>query len=303
MRTLLVALLLVACGKNLQQPPIDAPKGGPDAALDAYIPPGWTDLISRTWSLTPGATNVYMCRRIQVPTDMWINAFRSLSPTGTHHAVITIDPSDTATGDYNCDPGAGVLNGQMIYASGLMTDDLVFPTGVAVHLAAGTWINLNLHLFDVSDQPISGESGLLVQTVPQASVVHEADMTFSGKVNFSIPATGQPYMVSGGCAAPTDWHVFSLWPHMHQIGTHQTLTVTHNGVTTTPLDVPFMFTEQKNYPMAEQIYYQGDQITTTCTYVNNTGAVVPFGQSSTQEMCFTGLYKYPAGSTTLGCVS
>ncbi len=42
---------------------------------------------------------------------------------------------------------------------------------------------------------------------------------------------------------------------------------------------------------------------TTCSYVNNTGATVSFGDSSTDEMCFTGIYKYPAGSNVYSCVN
>jgi hypothetical protein len=278
---------------------IDAPSG-PDAAIDASIPPGWSMLISRSWTL-PAGTQTYKCTRAQVPTDMWINGFQSLQPLGTHHEVVTIDTNGTAVGDYDCTAGDGTLNAEMLYAAGIHTDDLVFPTGVAVHLAAGTWINLNLHLFDVSDNAESGTSGVLVKTIDAAAVVHEADMTFAGTFNISIPSDNQPHTASGGCIAPTDWHVFTLWPHMHQLGTHQKLVVTHGGVPSTQLDTPYMFTEQRNYPMPETIYHAGDQITTTCTYVNNTGAPVMFGDSSTAEMCFTGLYKYPAGGSTFSC--
>jgi len=303
MRAAVLACILVAA---CHAPPpsggqLDA-HGGPmiDSAIDGAIPPGWTMLIGRSWSLTP-SQQTYKCTRVQVATDMWINAFRSLQPIGTHHEVLTIDTNDTHTGDYDCTAGSGTLNGQMLYAAGINTDDLAFPDGVAVHLAAGTWINLNLHLFDVSDNTESGMSGVLVKTIDQTAVVHEADMTFSGTFNISIPSDGQPHTASGGCTAPVDWHVFALWPHMHQLGTHQTLTVTHAGTTTTELDTPYMFSEQRNYPMAETIYHAGDQILTTCTYVNNTGQTVTFGDSSTAEMCFTGLYKYPAGSNTFSC--
>jgi hypothetical protein len=301
----LFAICVVAAAACHAPPPsthdrIDAPGTGIDAAIDADIPAGWTMLISRQWTLAAGQ-QTYKCTRMQVATDMWINGFRSLQPIGTHHEVVTIDTNDTPVGDYDCNAGSGTLAGEMLYAAGVNTDDLVFPTGVAVHLAAGTWINLNLHLFDVSDNTESGMSGVLVKTIDPASVVNEADMTFSGTFNISIPADGQPHQAMGGCAPPVDWHVFALWPHMHQLGTHQTLTVTHGGVVTTELDQPYMFTEQRNYPMAETIFHAGDQILTTCTYVNNTGMLVSFGDSSTAEMCFTGLYKYPAGGNTFSC--
>ena len=103
----------------------------------------------------------------------------------------------------------------------------------------------------------------------------------------------------GGCTVPNDWHVFTLWPHMHQTAVHQKTTL--NG--TTLLDADYQFAEQKNYPMAETVFRTGDTVSVTCTYVNNTGTTKHFGESSTDEMCFTGMYKYPADGNVFGCVS
>jgi hypothetical protein len=294
------AALLAACGGS--KSPGSNPDAKPDGTIDADVPPGWVTLISRDWNMSPGQEG-YKCHRMQVQQDMWISGYRALAPLGTHHEVVTIDSSGSQTGDFDCTAGTGTLTGQMVYASGVGTPDLIFPTGVAVHLAAGTWINLNLHLFDTTDNALGGESGVIVQTIPAAQVVHEADMTFSGTINISVPSDGQTHTAFGGCNAPTDWHVFALWPHMHQIAVHQSLIVTHSGAPTTMLDAPYMFSEQKNYPMPETIFHAGDQIQTTCSYVNNTGATVNFGDSSTDEMCFTGIYKYPAGSNTYACVN
>jgi hypothetical protein len=97
--------------------------------------------------------------------------------------------------------------------------------------------------------------------------------------------------------------VFDLWPHEHQTGTHQTFTVTHAGTPTNYVDAAFSFTEQKNYPMPEMVIHSGDTITTTCTYNNTTGSTINFCDSSTCEMCFTGIYKYPAGGSSYSCVN
>lgn len=300
MRAFLAALLVTACGKapSAALPDTAGSGSGTDAAIDTPAGPGWTTLISRTWSLDPGL-QTYKCRRVLVPTEMWVSGFRALSPVGTHHEVLTISTSSSQTGDYDC--SAGSLDSQMLYAAGVNTDDLVFPAGMAVHIPAGTYINLNLHLFNTTDATINEESGVLVQTIPQAQVTHEIDMMFSGTFSISIPSDGQPHTASGGCTAQNDTHLFALWPHMHQIATHQKYAVTHSGVTTALLDADYMFTEQRNYPISETIVQSGDTILTTCTYVNTTGATVNFGDSSTAEMCFTGMYKYPAGGNLFDC--
>ena len=302
MRAWLAAILvLAACGSS-GSPATTTDASGSGGSADGSVPPGWTTLISRTWSLAPGTLDRYECRRIQVPTEMWINGFRSLSPLGTHHEVLTISNS-TTTGDYDCSAVQVTTEPQMLYAAGLNTDDLVFPAGDAVHLQAGQYINLNLHLFNVSDNPISGESGVLVQTIDASQVQHEIDMTFSGTFNINVPSNGQPTTAHGGCTASQDYHVFALWPHMHQIATHQKFTVTDAGTATNLLDADYTFSEQRNYPMAETVIHKNDTITTTCTYVNTTGQTIIFGDSSTEEMCFTGIYKYPAGGGLFSCVS
>ena len=43
----------------------------------------------------------------------------------------------------------------------------------------------------------------------------------------------------------------------------------------------------------------GDEIRVTCDFVNNTGSLVTFGDSSDKEMCFAGLYRYPAANAGL----
>jgi hypothetical protein len=189
----------------------------------------------------------------------------------------------------------------MLYAAGVGTDDLVFPPGVAMHISAGTYINLNLHLFNATDATLADTSGVLVKIMQQADVVNEADMMFSGTPLINIPSDNTPHDVRGGCTAPTDWHVFTLWPHMHQTAVHQKWTFTHGGVTTPLLDDAFLFEEQKNYPIADTLIAQGDQIQTTCTFVNNTGHTMTFGDGSDKEMCFTGMYKYPAGGSLFQC--
>lgn len=279
--------------------------GGDDAPVDGQLAThcsaadGWQPLISRSWSLAPGQ-ETYRCKRIQVPADQFITGYCSEGPQGTHHTVLTISDSAPKLGDYDC--SAGTLDKEMLFAGGVATDDLLFPTGVAIKLGAQKYINVNLHLFNTTDNTLSGTSGIYIKTIPQADVVHEADMVFSGTFSINIPSDNTPHTAVGGCTAPTDWHVFTVWPHMHQIATRQKMTSTASvgGAEMVLLDDAYDFNEQKNYPMQETLIHQGDRIQTTCTYQNNTGATVNWGDSSTQEMCFTGMYKWPVTTSCPG---
>ena len=290
-KRLLPFLVLAGC--------IEVPAAAPpDAVPDAPAAPDpWTRLVTRDWSIAAGATDTYRCIRVQVPQDTWIAGYRALGPAGTHHTVLTVtDKADGPVGEYDC--SAGTLDLQMLYAAGVGTDDLTFPPGVAMRIKAGQYINLNLHLFNVTDQPLAGTSGVLVKTLAPSEVVHEADMTFAGNLDFSIPSDGHPHDVRGGCTVPREWHVFAMWPHMHQHAIHHAVTL--NG--TALLDDSYQFGEQKNYPM-DVVLPAGARLDTTCTFVNNTGGPLTFGDSSNQEMCFTGMYRWPAGGTLFDCAS
>jgi len=329
MRAWLLAVAVAACGGSSMNP-IDAPDTmGSDAAPDASIPPGWTSLIEGHWHLEPAGMNgdeIYWCTRIPVDHDMWISGFRALAPAGTHHAILTIDPTSTKTGEFgspDCDSTVGFgPNDRLIFASGLSTNDLVFPTGIAVHLTAGQYITLNLHLLNSGDFAKTDTSGVLVQTIDQSQVTHEIDATFAGTRSIvldpGVTPVGPNRYVVGGCSAPTDWHVFALWPHMHQFGTHAKLLVNGSEVV---LDQPFDFTAEKTYPMNETVIHQTDTITARCDYqipvqtcTYPAGACtygtcgsdgycqISYGESANGEMCYIAMYKYPAGDVpAYGC--
>jgi hypothetical protein len=176
-----------------------------------------------------------------------------------------------------------------------------------------------VHLFNEQDGSLTGTSGVQIQTEAQSVVQNTADMVFSGTFNINVPSNGMPTTASGGCSTPAEWTVFTLWPHEHELGIHQTLSI--GG--TTVLDQPYSFTNQIAYPMSNMVVPAGTPILTTCTYelaaatcsaseactVGSCGSDsmchVEFGQSTLDEMCFTGIYKYPASTsdTAFTCVT
>ncbi|HEV7556036.1 MAG TPA: hypothetical protein VGO00_11300, partial [Kofleriaceae bacterium] len=188
---------------------------------------------------------------------------------------------------------------------GIDTDDLELPDGVAVHVVAGQYLNLNLHLFDATDNPLTGHSAVLVKTIDASQVVNEADVTFAGARMFTPIPVGNMQLVQGGCSIPAgpDWHVFALWPHMHTAGVHQTDTI--NEATPAMLDVDFAFTEQRNYNMGTTVLHPTDQLIVNCYYDNATGKPIPYGTGSDAEMCLVGVYRWPVieSNTPYECVT
>ena len=58
--------------------------------------------------------------------------------------------------------------------------DFVFPQGVGLHLKAGQRLLLNLHLYNASDETLTGRSGTLVQEAMPDEIQHEAEIVLAG---------------------------------------------------------------------------------------------------------------------------
>jgi hypothetical protein len=259
------------------------------------VPDGYTELIARTWTIAPNSFDEYKCARLTVTEDMYITSFLPKAPQGTHHTVVSIvggSGTDGPDGEQDC--GVATVGQQMLYASGVGTAQYDFPDGVGVKVSAGQQIHLNLHLFNSDDTPLTGDSGILVKSQPTPPP-HVAEMVFAGKFLFGIPSNNQPYPVSHTCTVNTGFSLFAVWPHMHQLAQSQKIEHIRAATTQTLHDGTYDFVHQQWYPRQNILDVQaGDQLRVTCTFKNNTGATVTWGDSSNKEMCFAGLYRYPA---------
>lgn len=304
LRFVLVGLFcapLVACGGS-------SGDGDDDDAVDAAgtvdtaIPDGWTSLMEGDWSLAAGEEGYY-CIYATVPRDIYIKAFRPLIPLGTHHTVVTRYTGSQPDGTVPCNVNT---NGQsMIYGSGVGSPDFVFPDRVGLHLTAGTRLLANLHLYNASDAPLSGRSGALFQESTDAEIDHDAEIVLAGPtVTLTVP-TGVSTQ-QGNCAVSSissqPITVFALSQHMHKLGTHMRSVVTRGSEQITLQDIDYNFESQTFQLKSPTIELQPDDtLTTHCTFDNDTGATVRFGDSSDDEMCFTDLFYYPARGASFVC--
>jgi hypothetical protein len=263
-----------------------------------------TPVMGRFWHLGAGE-DAFVCRTVQIPFDLYITGFRNVSPPGTYEMIVTLSDQANEVGDYDCTLGT-TLGRQGIYASGINTGDLVFPPGFGVHVRAGEYVNVTLHVANTAQTDMSGDSTVLPMIGAPADVVDEAEMAFAGTLNIDIPSDGVAHIAQGGCNAPQDEQILALWPHLQATGTHATLTVTHAGTPRMVLDVPFTVTDQPIYPMTPPVAVQtGDQIQAVCTYVNTTGSTEHYGDSARDEQCFIGMYRSPVipGGNVFDCVN
>jgi hypothetical protein len=263
------------------------PDGGGGDNPDADLPDGYETLVTVDWTIPPpeGPTpDEYWCTRLTVTEDMLLSGFNSISPVGTHHTVLSVGPPDGADGTFEC---AFFQNHDtLLFASGVGTDEFVFPDGVALPVEAGQQLFLNVHLFNVGSDPLSGVSGVAVKKVESAETM--AEFTFAGTISIDIEAGDPEPQASGGCTLDQDATILNWWPHMHQLGKHMTVAIDGDLVH----DEMFRFEEQINYPTNREVT-ASQEITVTCDY-HESDVDVGFGDSSNQEMCFAGFYRYPA---------
>jgi hypothetical protein len=297
---LALALAAAACGGKVVLDETDDPTGATYASTSTSSSSGsgaggggdepgeWTTLIDGTWELA-GGTEGYWCTVKTIQADTYIKAFRALAPLGTHHTLL-LRTGDGPDGESACGP---TLGSDMLHASGIGTDDLTFPEGVAVKVPAGTKLLLNLHLFNTDGSPLKGVSGTLVKLAPASEVKQIAELVLAGATSIAIPPNGSQ-TVEGKCTFPSASTITTVWPHMHKYGTH--MKVTYEGASGTKVlhNGPFSFGDQKNYAIDPVNVAPGESIRVQCTYQNPTPQTIFWGDSSESEMCFGGLYRFPA---------
>jgi len=270
-------------------PVMEPAGGGAGAPAEAEEP--WEILIEGEWELPPG-TEGYRCARLTPDEDLYAGALKAKNPPGTHHTVLTIGAPSGADGVGECSAGVNAAEG--VFGAGVGTDDLIMPAGVAMRFTAGQQLLLNLHLFNVTDAPLSGVSGTLYRSVAADEVEQLAERTIVVSVSLSLPP-GEVTTQQGQCTITQDTTVFALLPHMHQLGVHLKGVVERAGEVTRVLhDAPFDFDTQPIYALDRVQLVAGDVVHTECTYDNTTDQLVTFGDSSLDEMCNFSLFRYPA---------
>lgn len=298
----LALAVLTACGDSDETPPPGqdmADRTGDGDAGDGTTPQSWQPLIEGSWTIPPGQEKYY-CVRKTVTQDTYITAFNALSPVGTHHTVLSVGEPNGPDGMTECN---SLQNHKvLIYASGVGATPLEMPDRVAVKVAAGQQLLINLHLFNTSDLPLSGTSGTQVRLAdPATPDLQYAEAVLMGPINLDIQPG--PQVQKGGCLAKNDAQIFAVAPHMHTLGTH--MKVTAHSAQAGPvvlLDAPYDFEVQTVHRLAAPVAVkQGERIAVDCSYDNTTGKPVKWGESTNDEMCFAITFQYPAQGHSLAC--
>jgi len=257
----------------------------------------WTPLVGRTWTM-PGGSEGYKCTRIAIPADLFITGLRN---TGNNvvRAMVTVSPSSTVTGDYDC--SAGSLDTTLVYAAGIGTGDFSFPAGFGIHVQAGQFLNLNLHIVNLDANPVTGTYEILAQEGIAPDVATPAEMVMLGTFLINIPNDGQTHTAGGSFYSAYSQWLLALLPLMQAHGTHQkvSLTSASSGSTETLLDVDFDPNVQSFYRQPQVPITASDNLIILCSYINNGSQTLSYGESWDNESCFAAMYLAPSAGQSV----
>ncbi len=271
-----------------------------DAADAAPADTGeWQTLMTGDWMLAPG-TESYTCVRKTITEDLYVKAFEAIIPLGTHHTLLTVGDPDQPDGISECN--AGTNRPMSVFGSGVGTDPIHFPDGVALKIAKGSQLLLNLHLFNTGSDELTGTSGTRIQTMDPSGVKDLAEGILAGTVSLDLPP-GQTTVSTGYCTMSSDVTLFAVAPHMHKLGIYARVAAESAARGETMLfDGPYDFNEQSYHLITPLALDKGDRVRVECTHRNTTSETVSFGESTLSEMCFAGIYRFPADGSPFACI-
>jgi hypothetical protein len=261
------------------------------------IPIGYHPLVTGDWMMAAGQEGYY-CARATTTEDIFIKSFRPIAPIGTHHTALAYSGTPGSDGTFPC--GASDTGFKLLFGSGLGTEPFSLPDGVAFKLPAGEQVLLNLHLYNTTDVPIAGTSGIEIERVAPDDVVHEAETIYALGFELEVPPGASTSI--GSCTLDGDSTIFGVFPHMHKLGTHMKVTAVSGGVETVFHDKPYDFESQLNYEVSPLALARGTELRYACSFMNPTSQTVSFGDSTDAEMCVLGAYRYPARGTVSLCI-
>jgi hypothetical protein len=274
-------------------PPPTEPPTTPPSTSD------WKTLLTGEWTM-PSGTEGYVCVRKTIDEDLFVTVFDAVNPKGTHHTFLSMGDPNGPDGIEPCT--AGVNQMQQIFGSGVGSFPLAFPQGVAVNIKKGAQLVLNLHLFNTGLADLSGTSGTRIRTVAASDAPIIAEHLLAGTVRVDLPAA-QTTSTTGYCTMSTDAQIFAVTPHMHKLGVYAKIVAERAvGGEAVLYDGPYDFEQQTYVSIAPVAVQKGDRVRVDCTHNNTTAERVTFGESTLQEMCFAGIFRYPSDGSPFMCI-
>ena len=248
---------------------------------------------------------VFVSRTTANSTTVYVNKFILQGRPNSHHFVLygfqnaaLLPPVNTLRDLYNADASFNITTfGQMqnhIFLGGGtdVNTTYIFPAGVALKVPPATQLDLNAHYFNKQTNYLTGENYINMYTVPQASVVNEAQSINFANYNFSIPANTRKTITTDFTFTKAVT-VITLTSHFHKTGEKFQIKIlggTRNG------EIVYENTDWE-HPLVTNLttpikLKAGEGLTSVVTYNNTTTKTINFGLTSEDEMNIIFGYYY-----------
>ncbi|HEX3726372.1 MAG TPA: thiol-disulfide isomerase, partial [Pirellulales bacterium] len=266
-------------------------------AADLPVPPkftsGWRmdkpDLVFRMAqpATVPAEGTVeyqYALVEESVKEDLWVTVAeaRPGNAAVVHHVVLFAVPPERKVKDLE----DAQINGQMIsvYAPGM--NPWRYPDGVAMKIAAGSQLVLQLHYTPNGTQQ-SDQSYVGLKLARPGEVKQRVRYNLVANPNFEIPPGADDYEVKQAVRIAKDLRLLNLFPHMHYRGKSFRFEAEYpDGSREVLLDVPrYDFSWQLRYDLAEpKVLPKGTRLICTAHYDNS--AANPYNPDPTKSVRF-----------------
>jgi len=159
------------------------------------------------------------------------------------------------------------------------------PGDLVFRVPEGAQVVLNHHYLNVTDQVLRGQS--VVNLNFADPTMQYTPSGYLSVLNSSLDVAAGDTTQTMHAVLQSSFKVWNMFPHMHQWGKHATVTITHDGVVTTPFDIDwdpsyaFHPPEMSADPASPILLDPGDTVDMTCEWNNTAGHDLPFGF----EMC------------------
>jgi hypothetical protein len=254
-----------------------------------------------TFTFETGATELaagaesFVCRDFANPfgRDVAVVSGESEIDAAAHHLYVFLLPGLTDTETQGCEFG-GLEFHDYLHATQAARARIVYPAGVGRVVGRAVGFRLNLHLLNTSGGTVFASAKFKIGYVSPGEVTHLAHSIFLNNTDLQVPPGRST--ITGSFALPYDIELLTASGHMHLSGKHFVATAAGNGfLDTTSSQEPIGKTFDPPLELAA-----GTAIQWACTYANDSGRVLTYGQSAaTNEMCaFAGVFYAKSGAGT-----
>lgn len=171
------------------------------------------------------------------------------------------------------------------------------PDDVGLYLPKGP-LHLELHYYNLGSKDVELDRSGFEVCATRTFRKHTATVTNDfNAFPYLTPNSRQSFQDICRVITTTgeDMHLVGVAPHMHKLGVHAFMSVTHGFEERVLHDKPYNFSDQLIYPLNDVLIESGDVVTSRCTWENTTNRNVGFGQSSDDEMCANFAIYWPMG--------